>query len=129
MFLWFYVFFFHLFLSWRLIASQHFSGFCQTLTWISHVVTCIPHPDHPSYLPFHLIPLGLPSAPGQSTCLMHPTGLVICFTIDNIYAVLSKHPTLAFSQSPKVCSVYLCLFLYFAYRVIITIFLNSIYMS
>ena len=55
-------------------------------------------------------------------------GLVICFTIDNIHAVLSKHPTLTFSQSPKVCSVHLCLFFCFAYRVIITIFLNSIYM-
>ena len=31
-------------------------------------------------------------------------------------------------QSPKVCSVHLCLFFCFAYRVIITIFLNSIYM-
>ena len=30
-------------------------------------------------------------------------------------------------QSPKVCSVHLCLFFCFAYRVIITIFLNSIY--
>ena len=39
-----------------------------------------------------------------------PPGLVICFTIDNTHAVLSKHPTLAFSQGPKVCSVHLCLF-------------------
>ena len=29
------------FISWRLITS-HFSGFCHTLTWISHGVTCIP---------------------------------------------------------------------------------------
>ena len=35
--------------------------------------TCIPHPDPPSHLPLHPIPLGLPSAPGPSTCLMHPT--------------------------------------------------------
>ena len=69
----FFFFFPFIFISWRLITSQHFSGFCQTLTWISHVVTCIPHPDHPSHLPFHPIPLGLPSAPGRSTCLMHPT--------------------------------------------------------
>ena len=57
-------------------------------------------------------------------------GLVICFTLDNIRfdAVLSKHPTHAFSQSPKVCSVHLCLFFCSAYRVIITIFLNSTYM-
>ena len=49
------------------------SGFCHTLTWISHGFTCVPHPDPPSHLPLHPIPLGLPSAPGPSTCLMHPT--------------------------------------------------------
>ena len=32
-----------------------------------------PHPDPPSHLPLYPIPLGLPSAPGLSTCLMHPT--------------------------------------------------------
>ena len=36
-------------------------------------VTCVPHPDPPSHLPLHSIPLGLPSAPGPSACLMHPT--------------------------------------------------------
>ena len=29
-----------------------------------HEFTCIPHPDPPSHLPLHPIPLGLPSAPG-----------------------------------------------------------------
>ena len=60
------IFFFFpfIFISWRLITSQHFSGFCHTLTWISHGFTCIPHPDPPSHLPLHPIPLGLPSAPG-----------------------------------------------------------------
>ena len=73
-FLHFEVYFFSfIFISWRLITSQHCSGFCHTLTWISHGVTRIPHPDTPSHLPFHPIPLGLPSAPGPSTCLMHPT--------------------------------------------------------
>ena len=61
------------FISWRLITLQYCSGFCHTLTWISHGYTCIPHPDPPSHLSLHLIPLGLPSAPGPSTCLMHPT--------------------------------------------------------
>ena len=37
-------FFPFIFISWRLITSQHCSGFCQTLTWISHGDTCIPHP-------------------------------------------------------------------------------------
>ena len=49
------------------------SGFCRTLKWNSHGFTCVPHPDSPSHLPLHPIPLGLPSAPGASACLMHPT--------------------------------------------------------
>ena len=65
-------FFSFVFISWRLITLQFCSDFCHTLTWISHGFTCVPHPDPPSHLPLHLIPLGLPSAPGPSTCLMHP---------------------------------------------------------
>ena len=61
-----------IFISWRLITLQYCSGFCHTLTWISHGFTCITHPDPPFHLPLHPIPLGLPSAPGLSTCLMHP---------------------------------------------------------
>ena len=61
------------FISWRLITLQYCSGFCHTLTWISLGFTCVPHPDPPSHFPLHAIPLGLPSAPGPSTCLMHPT--------------------------------------------------------
>ena len=49
------------------------SGFCHTLTWISHGSTCVPLLDLPSHLPPHPFPLGLPSAPALSTCLMHPT--------------------------------------------------------
>ena len=69
---WFFFFSF-IFISWRLITLQYCSGFYHTLTWISHGVTCIPHPDPPSHLPLHPIPLGLLGAPGPSTCLMHPT--------------------------------------------------------
>ena len=35
--------------------------------------TCVPHPNPPSHLLLHPIPLGLPSAQGPSACLMHPT--------------------------------------------------------
>ena len=87
------VFVIHFFISWRLIALQYCSSFCHTQTWISHGYTCIPHPDPPSHLPLHPIPLGLPSAPGPSTCLMHPT-----WAGDLFHAVLLKHPTLAFSH-------------------------------
>ena len=69
----FILFYFYFFISWRLITSQYCCGFCHTLTWISPGFTCIPHPDPPSHLPLHPIPLGLPNAPGLSTCLMYPT--------------------------------------------------------
>ena len=69
----FFNFFPFIFISWRPITLQYCSGFCHTLTWISHGFTCVPHPDPPSRLPPHPIPLGLPSAPVLSTCLMHPT--------------------------------------------------------
>ena len=45
-------------ISWRLITLQYCSGFCHTLKWISHGFTCIPHPDPPSHLPLHPVPLG-----------------------------------------------------------------------
>ena len=41
-------FFPFIFISWRLITLQYCSGFCHTLTWISHEFTCGPHPDPPS---------------------------------------------------------------------------------
>ena len=77
------------------------SEFCHTLKWNSHGFTCVPHPDPPSHLPLHPLPLGLPSAPGPSACLMHPTWAGdlfhpryhTCFD-----AVLLKHPTLSFSH-------------------------------
>ena len=69
----FYFIFPFTFISWRLITLQYWSAFCHTLTWISHGFTCLPHPNPRSHLPLHPIPLGLPSAPALSTCLIHPT--------------------------------------------------------
>ena len=46
-----FLFFSFIFISWRLITLQYCSVFCHTLTWISHGFTCIPHPYLPSYLP------------------------------------------------------------------------------
>ena len=45
----FLIFFFFplIFISWRLITLQYCSGFCHTLTWISHGFICIPHPAPP----------------------------------------------------------------------------------
>ena len=55
-------FFPFIFISWRLITLQYCSGFCHTLTWISHGVTCSPHPDPP------LPPPSPPDPSGSSQC-------------------------------------------------------------
>ena len=56
-----------------LFSLYFFNGFFHTLIWINHGFACVPLPNPPSRLPLHPIPLGLPSAPALSTCLMHPT--------------------------------------------------------
>ena len=48
--------------------------FSHTLTWICHGCTCVPHPEPPSHLSSHPIPLGHPSAPAPST-LYHASNL------------------------------------------------------
>ena len=47
--------------------------FCHISTCIHHGCTCVPHPEPPSYLPPHPIPLCHPSAPAQAPCIMHRT--------------------------------------------------------
>ena len=59
-------------------------------------------------------------------CFMHQTCADLLFYIREntcFNAILSNHLSFAFSQSPKDCSVHLCLFCCLAYRAIITIFL------
>ena len=93
-----FLFFSFIFISWRLVTSQHWSGFCHTLTWISlelHIFSSpIPPPTSLSTRVLWVFPVH--QARALVSCI--PPGLVICFTIDNIHAVLSKHPTLAFSH-------------------------------
>ena len=101
--------------NWRLITIlQYCGGFCHTFTWISHGCTWVPHPEPPSHLPPYPIPQGHPSAPALSA-LSHASNLdwwsisymVICMF--QCYSLKSSHPRLL-PQSPKVCSLHLCLF-------------------
>ena len=121
-----------IYFNWRLITLQWCSGFCHTLTWISHGCTCVPHPEPPSHLPPRTIPLGHPSAPAPSI-LYHASNLDWRFVSYMILYIFqwcspkSSHPC-PLQQSPKDGFIHLCLFCYLTYRVIITIFLNSIYM-
>ena len=112
-------FFSFIYISWRLITLQYCSGFCHTLIWISHGFTCVPHPEPSSHLPPHPIPLGHPSAPTPST-LSHASKLDGQFISHMIiymfqcYSHRSSHLCLL-PQSPKVCSIHLCLFFCLAY--------------
>ena len=102
--------------------------FCHTLTWTHHRCTCVPHPEPPP----HPIPLGHPSAPARST-LYHALNLdwrFISHVIIHMFqcrSPISSHPC-PLPQSPKASSIHLCLFCCLTYRVIVTIFLGSIYM-
>ena len=106
--------------------------FCHTLTWIHYGCTWVPNPEPPSLLIPHTISLGHPSAPAPS--ILYPASNLdwqfisyMILYMFQCHSPKSSHP-LPLPQSPKVCSVHLCLFCCLIYRVIITIFLNSMYM-
>ena len=105
--------------------------FCHTFTWIHNGCTCVPYPKQPSHLPPHPIPQGHPSAPAPST-LYHAWNLdwrSISHMIIHMFQChfpKPSHPR-PLPQSSKDSSIHLCLFCCLEYRVIVTIFLNSIY--
>ena len=95
------------------------------------VYTCS-HPESPSFLPPCTIPLGRPSAPAPNI-QYHASNLdwrfisYMILYMFQCHSPKSSHP-FPLPQSPKECSIHLCHFCYLTYRVIVTIFLNSIYM-
>ena len=113
--------------------------FCHTLTRIHHRCTCDPKHEPPSHLPPYNISLGPPGAQAPSILYLASDidwrfdSYMIVFQYFNYMIVFqchspkSSHP-LPLPLSPKVRYTHLCLFCCLAYRVIIAIFLNSIYM-
>ena len=95
----------------------------------SLILTCIPKHGPPSHLPPHNISVGHPHAPAPS---MLYAASDIDWRIESYMIVYMfqccslklSHPY-HLPQSPKVCSLHLCLFCCLTYRVIINIFLNS----
>ena len=125
------LFFFH-FISWRLITLKYCSGFLPYIDmnqpWIymcspSRSPLPPPSPSHPSGSSQCTSPEHLSCASSLGWRSVSPV-IVYLF---HCCSLRSSHPHLL-PQSLKVCSVHLCLFFCPAYRVIITIFLNSIYM-
>ena len=118
--------------NWKLIILQYCGGFCHTFTWISHGVYMCSPSWNPFHLPPHPIPLVNPSAPALST-LSHALNLN-WWSISHMIIYMFQCYSLKLShlhllpQSPTVCYLHLCLFCWLAYRIIVTIFLNSIYM-
>ena len=90
-----------------------------------------PSPEPSSPPTPHPIPLGSPRTPTLST-LVHTLNLHWSSILNMVtymfqcYSLKSSHPRLL-PHSPKVCSLYLRLFCCLAYRVIVIVFLNSIY--
>ena len=120
-----------IYFNWRLITLQYCICFAiyqhESATGV-HVFPIL----KPSHLLPHPIHLGHPSAPALST-LYHASNLDWHFLSHMIIYMFQchspkpSHPCLL-PQSPKYCSIHLCLFCCLAYRVIVTIFLKSIYM-
>ena len=83
---------------------------------------------HESAMGAHVspIPQGHPSVPALNT-LSHASNLDLIMYMFQCYSLRSSYPHLL-PQSPKVCSIHLCLFCCLTYRVIVTILPNSIYM-
>ena len=106
--------------------------FCHISKWIHHRYTCVSHPESSLHLPPHTIPLGRPSAPAPSiqyraSNLSWRLILYMILYMFQCHSPKSSH-ALPLPQSPKDCSIHQCLFCCLVHRVIVTIFLNSIYM-
>ena len=103
-----------------------------TSTWIHYRCTWVPNPEPRSHLPPHTISQVHPSAPAPS--ILYPASNLDWQFISYMklymfqcHSPKSSHP-IPLPQSPKFCSIHLCLFCCLTYGVIINIFLNSIYM-
>ena len=117
--------------NWMLITLKYCDGFCNTMAWINHGCTCVLIPNPlPAYLPSH--PSGLSQRIGFEcpvSCI--ELGLGISFTYGNIHVsmLFSQSIPLLLSHTESKSLFFISVsFFCLAYRVVVIIFLNSIYM-
>ena len=97
---------------------------CHTSTCIRHGCTCVPHPEPPSHLPPHTIPLGHPSAPAPS--FLYPAWNLDWWFISYMILYMfychspksSPHPSP--TASKRLFYIHQCLFCCLTYRVVVT---------
>ena len=115
-----------MYFNWRIITILWWFLPYINMNWPR--CTCVPPPWPP--LP--------PPSPSYSraptlSALLHASNLPwssvlhMVIYVFQCYFLKSSHPCLL-PQNPKVCSLHLCLFCCLAYRIIVIVFLNPIYM-
>ena len=122
--------FIFIYFNWRLITWQYCISFAihqhESATSV-HVLPILNPPPTSLTIPSLWV---IPVHQSQASCIMHRTWTGDSFLIwyyNCFNAILTNHPP-THTQSQKDCSIHLCLFCCLTYRVVVTIFLNSIYM-
>ena len=113
-------------------ALQYCIGFAihwhESATGVHELPNMNPPPTSHSTSSLRIIPVHQPQAP----CMLHPASNIdwwfVSYMIVYMFQCHSPKSSHPLPQSPKVHSILLCLFCCLTYRVIITIYLNSIYM-
>ena len=119
-----------IYFNWRLITLQYCIGFAihqhESATGI-HMFPILNTTHPPCTLPLGHLSVPAPSIQYHASNLDWLFVSYMILYMFQCHSPKSSHPC-SLPQSPKDCSIHLCLFCCLTYRITVTIFLNSIYM-